>query len=248
MMICGGCHYDKRTDAYSGKRLDTIPWYVGTIYSANLTKSNSEVQNYSKTEYRNLILQGVDNEGNHIAFMGSPHIREGDLEKLLNYFFSDDYLLRSVPVEPYQTKFTLAAKLALWWQRRSGRRHDLGSAFATEAPAAMAEDGQYLVTLLECYVCHSGSLYGINRQFPEKSKNYLRGGTNFGLYKGDSVTSTDLTVLSSSGWSVAQFGAALREGITRDGSRLRPPMPTYSNLSDSEVENLYEYLSSLESR
>jgi cytochrome c553 len=46
------------------------------------------------------------------------------------------------------------------------------------------------------------------------------------------------------GWTLADFKKALREGVRKDGSRVKPPMPVAytKNLADAEIEALYVYL------
>jgi cytochrome c553 len=46
------------------------------------------------------------------------------------------------------------------------------------------------------------------------------------------------------GWTLDDFRKALREGVRKDGSQIKPPMPTAftKNLADAEIEALYVFL------
>ena len=59
--------------------------------------------------------------------------------------------------------------------------------------------------------------------------------------------SRNLTPTGLKDWSDAEIARAIREGKSRDGSALRPPMAFdwYKNISDEDMKALIAYLRSL---
>ena len=52
---------------------------------------------------------------------------------------------------------------------------------------------------------------------------------------------------TESGWSDADIARAIRDGVEPDGQRLKAPMPRW-DMTDSELEDLIDYLKELDSR
>lgn len=243
MMMCGGCHFDTTTQAFTGKTMSSVPWYVGSVYSANLTQDNSGVSGYQDTELERLIRFGINKEGRYIPFMGSPQISQQDLRSLITYFRSDDDFIRPSGELEKKSSLTWLAKIAFWSMQFRGKNES-----SSPNHNQVSNQGKYLVSILECYVCHSGSIARIDRGTPEDSYRYLRGGTLFGKYNGENVTSPALIgnskELNSLG-SLDAFTRALRYGEALNREKLRPPMPVYANLNDKEITDIYTYLVSL---
>jgi mono/diheme cytochrome c family protein len=94
--------------------------------------------------------------------------------------------------------------------------------------------GMYLARAGDCISCHTkidGEPYAGGVPFP----------TAFGV-----IYSTNITADKKHGigaWSLAQFTAALRQGIDADGRHLYPVFPysAFTKLSDSDVAALYAY-------
>ena len=105
---------------------------------------------------------------------------------------------------------------------------------ATEDQNDLVARGAYLATAGDCIACHTA-----------------RGGMPFaGGNPIDSplgtIWSTNITPSQQDGigrYTLAQFSAALREGVRADGARLYPAMPytSYTLLSDDDVNALYAY-------
>ena len=118
-------------------------------------------------------------------------------------------------------------------------------AFAAAAPAlALAQNqdaeqglikrGAYLAVAGDCAACHTVS-----------GRPAYSGGLPIQSPLG-SIYSTNITPSSSAGiggYTLEQFGKALRQGVRKDGSNLYPAMPytSYAKLTDEDVAALYAY-------
>jgi len=117
----------------------------------------------------------------------------------------------------------------------------------TRAPAATSdqqkfvqiERGRYLVTLADCYACHT-----------RKGGKPFAGGrpieTPFGMVVSPNVTPDRDTGIGH--WTDAQFDNAVRHGIRNDGAHLYPAMPytSYTKMSRDDVKAIRAYLATVE--
>jgi mono/diheme cytochrome c family protein len=131
-----------------------------------------------------------------------------------------------------------AAALVLW-AASLGLTLAPASAGAAE-PQAQVERGRYLVHAGGCLTCHTADR-------PDAIP--LAGGraleTPFGTFHAPNLTPDPSTGLG--GWSDADLGRALREGIAPDGSYYYPvfPYPAYTGISDEDVAAIGAYLRSI---
>jgi nicotinate dehydrogenase subunit B len=68
---------------------------------------------------------------------------------------------------------------------------------------------------------------------------------------GHTIHTPNLTPDAATGlgsWTRADLTRALHEGVRRDGSRLRAPMPPFKGLSDDEASALFAFLRTLPAR
>ena len=105
---------------------------------------------------------------------------------------------------------------------------------AGAAPATLAERGAYLAKAGDCIACHS----------VPGGKPYA-GGLPMKTPVG-TIYSTNITADAEHGigkWSLPEFDAALRKGVSKDGHNLYPamPYPSYAKLSSEDVAALYAY-------
>jgi len=107
-------------------------------------------------------------------------------------------------------------------------------------PPATIERGRYLVNAGGCITCHTADR-------PDAVP--LAGGraleTAFGTFYAPNLTPDRSTGIG--GWTDADLGRALREGIAPDGSYYYPvfPYPAYTGISDADVAAIGAYLRSL---
>lgn len=105
--------------------------------------------------------------------------------------------------------------------------------FTASVNAANA-DGEYIARISDCVACHTA-----------EGGAAMAGGKKFPTPVGD-IYSTNITPDKAQGignYSYADFEKAVRQGIAKDGHPLYPamPYPSYSKLSDEDVQALYRY-------
>ena len=106
------------------------------------------------------------------------------------------------------------------------------------AQASVVERGEYLARAADCVVCHTardGTAYAGGLAFV----------LPFGTLYSTNITPDDKTGIG--GYTDAQFLAALRHGVRRDGAPLYPAMPytSYTYMSDADALAIKAYLMTL---
>jgi mono/diheme cytochrome c family protein len=106
--------------------------------------------------------------------------------------------------------------------------------------AARIEQGRYLADAGGCLTCHTADSPDA---IPLAGGRALR--TPFGTFYAPNLTPDRATGIG--GWTDADLGRALREGVAPDGSNYYPvfPYPAYSGLRDADVGAIGAYLRSL---
>jgi mono/diheme cytochrome c family protein len=106
--------------------------------------------------------------------------------------------------------------------------------------AAVVERGRYLVHAGGCLTCHTADR---DDAIPLAGGRALE--TPFGTFYAPNLTPDRSTGLG--GWSDADLGRALREGVAPDGSYYYPvfPYPSYTGIADADVAAIGAYLRSL---
>ncbi len=100
---------------------------------------------------------------------------------------------------------------------------------------AQAARGEYLARLGDCGACHTA-----------EGGKYMAGGLAFKTPTG-TIYSTNITPDTRTGiggYSLEQFGRALRRGVAADGHNLYPamPYPSLAKTTDDDVKALYAYV------
>lgn len=104
--------------------------------------------------------------------------------------------------------------------------------------AGRVDEGQLLLQVGGCYACHTQADADASRAFA--------GGdaidTPFGNFYAPNITSS--TTHGIGNWSLKQFEAALRQGVSPDGHAYYPAFPflSYRSLTDEDVAHLYTAL------
>lgn len=120
----------------------------------------------------------------------------------------------------------------------------LGSA---QAASHLVARGKYLTDVIPCTDCHTpGTFLG----HPDMSR-YLGGSDvgfsipGLGVFYGSNLTPDDETGLGK--WTVEQIATAITEGVTPDGRKLAPPMPSewFHHLTKSDALAIASYLKTL---
>lgn len=104
----------------------------------------------------------------------------------------------------------------------------------TASVSAAESNGEYISRISDCVACHTA-----------EGGAAMAGGKKFPTPVGD-IYSTNITPDETHGignYSYDDFEKAVRQGIAKDGHPLYPamPYPSYSKLSDADVQALYSY-------
>lgn len=118
------------------------------------------------------------------------------------------------------------------------------AACLTARGAASAEDtaaarGKYLFDAADCGGCHGGDQKGAAPVGGQALQ------TPFGTFYAPNITPDKAHGIGA--WSEADFRRALRDGVAPEGKQLFPvfPFPSFTNLSDADIGDLYAYLMSI---
>lgn len=101
--------------------------------------------------------------------------------------------------------------------------------------AAQVEAGRKLAVAADCAACHTA---------PRGGQSFAGGyaiQSPLGVIFSSNITPS--TVDGIGGYTLAEFGRALREGVRKDGAHLYPAMPytAYTQLSDADTAALYAF-------
>lgn len=101
--------------------------------------------------------------------------------------------------------------------------------------------GEYLVTIAHCMECHTPRLQGrLDVSAAGAGRQEFRG--PWGVSTSRNITSHPTKGLG--GWTDAEIKRALTEGISRDGSKLKPPMGYgfYARMTPGDLDAMVAYL------
>jgi hypothetical protein len=244
--ICAPCHYDPATGKLTGQEMHDLPKISGHVYSRNITQDPEHgIAGYTNGELVYLIRTGIAKDGRLMSYMQRPNLSDKDLQAIIVFLHSDDKLVKPSSVEPPETEYTALGKFGinhfpgpLKFNRNLIEKPDTNDKIAY---------GRYLADNLSCYHCHSASFLSVNELEPEKSKRYMGGGNKLKNKEGKTILSPNITFHETGigSWTEADFRKALKEGITKNGYTLRPPMPKYTELNNHDVAAIYTYLQSI---
>ena len=113
-----------------------------------------------------------------------------------------------------------------------------------KADPALVARGKYLANVLACNLCHTPM--GPRGPIMEKAwAGGFRMKEKFGEWVSPNITPDVKTGIG--GWSDAEIIAAVRTGVRKDGTKLKPimPYPFYSQMTDEDAKALVTYLRAL---
>ena len=248
-LICVGCHLDERTGRLSGKRLLDIPSELGVAYAQNITRDRTHgIGVWSAGEIAYFLRTGVRPTGQLAPpwMPRQPLMSDEDLASVIAFLRSDDPLVAATPLEPPASQPTFLLKMLC---HTAFKKLPYPKARIDTPPIdETREHGRYLVTILDCYPCHSESFKTIDVMHPEKSLGYLGGGNPLVDLTGQPIRSANITSDEETGigrWSREDFVRALRTGVRPDHTMLRYPMQPRPQLSDAEASSIFDYLRSV---
>jgi mono/diheme cytochrome c family protein len=241
IVACGNCHVQR--DA-TGKPLADKGLSGGMVfdeepfkaYASNITPDpETGIGKWTDAQLARAIREGIRPDGTVIGppmpFMFYRGLSDDDLKAIIAYLRAQPPVRNAVAKSEYRIPLP----------------PNYGPPVANvKAPSKKdtVRYGAYLAGPLgHCMDCHTPWVKGI----PDM-KRAGAGGNPFRGPWGVAV-SRNLTPHDSGlkGWTDAQIARAIREGVSRDGSPLKPPMAYawYRNIDDADMKALTAYLRSL---
>ena len=239
LLSCGNCHTPKgpngdiKDKAFSGGGLwDEPPFKVA---AANITQDKETgIGSWSDADIKKLMRTGQSPKGVHIAMLmptGFYHIMtDHDLDAVVAYLRTIPPISNKVPDPVYKMPQVEAVLPGA------------EKPFTESAMADKVKKGFYLATIAHCMECHT-PMGPRGREFGTRLG---AGGFEFPGPWGVSVSRniTQSKTKGIGGWSDAEIKRAITQGISRDGSHLKPPMgyPYYATVAGDDLDAIVAYL------
>ncbi len=251
IMACGNCHTPRDTggkpiaeQAFSGGLTFTTPAFIAT--APNITPDiETGIGSWSDAEIRRALVEGIRGDHGHLAGVPLAAIMPSnfykallpdDLDAIIAYLRAQKPVRNAVPDPVYKAAV----------QRDS--YPDAEAGFGKTGLVDPVRRGAYLVTIGHCMECHSAWSRGVS----DHKTGLGRGGRVFPAREGapaGSPASIAANITSDpaagiGGWTDAEIGRAITQGIGRDGRALKPPMAygSYAGLNDADLADIIAYL------
>ena len=224
--LCTECHQN----GLRGRNLG-LPPLIATIVAPNLTPGQGGVgAEYTSADWDRAIRHGVARDGRKLVMMPSEsysQMTDRDFADLVAFLST----LTPVDNELPQNRLGLLGGAVIGarlypLQADIIKHEDVG--VAVFDPAVSAEYGSYLATIGTCRDCHGPNLRGNADRLGQPPAPNL--------------------VDSTRNWSADDFRKAIRTGRTPSGRALDPqtmPWPRLANLTDDELNAIFEYVRSI---
>lgn len=240
ILTCGNCHtprgpggvFDAARRLSGGPQVFDEPAF--TVKGSNITPDKETgIGAWSEADIKRALQHGVRPNGVPLApIMPSAFYKvftPRDLDAVVAYLRSVPPVKNAVQPPVYKTAFAAVPPPGA---DRAMSEADL---------ADPVKRGFYLVTIGHCLECHT-PLAGGHHDFARLG----RGGQTFRGPWGETVA-RNITSHKDKGlgaWSDDDIKRAITQGISRDGSRLKPPMayPLYARLTADDLSAIVAYL------
>ncbi len=224
-VLCAGCHSTNgQLPLSGGNNLSAdsgLP--LGDIYPPNITPSG-KIKDLSDADILRIMRTGIEPGGRltFMNFVNAKHISDEDSRAIIAY-------LRTAPAVQEQKppiNFSFLTAVFVGAGLISPDVPTMIQPIQAPVKAATKEYGEYVVNYMDCRSCHGPTLSGDAAPPAPKAPN--------------------LTVIVPE-WSQGQFFQSIRTGVDPTGHSIQPPMPwkTISQLDDTELGAVYEYLHNL---
>lgn len=242
IVACGNCHIARgekgrplpEKGLSGGLLFDEEPFKA---YASNITPDpETGIGKWTDAQLARAIREGIRPDGSVIGppmpIMFYRGLADDDLKAIVAYLRAQPAVKSAVPKSEYKIKLP------------PNYGPQIRSRIRAPARSATVKYGAYLAGPLgHCMDCHTPWVKGI----PDM-KRVGAGGNPFKGPWGVAV-SRDLTPHASGlkDWSDAEIERAIRQGVRKDGSPLKPPMAYdwYKNISEPDMKALIAYLRSL---
>jgi len=239
ILTCGNCHTPKgptgdiMDKAFSGGLSWDEPPFKVT--APNITQDNETgIGNYTDAELKQVLRKGIKRNGVPVAMIMPSGFYEimtdRDLDAVIAYLRTIKPIKNTVPDPIYKT----------------AQGHPIPPGGEKPFTEGMLSDkvkkGFYLATIAHCMECHT-PMGPRGRDFASKLGT---GGFEFPGRWGVSVSRniTSSKEKGIGGWTDEEIKRAITQGVSRDGSKLKPPMGYhyYSTLSTDDLDAIVAYL------
>ena len=239
ILTCGNCHTPKgptgeiMDKAFSGGLSWDEPPFKVT--APNITQDNETgIGNYTDAELKQVLRKGIKRNGVPVAMIMPSGFYEimtdRDLDAVIAYLRTIKPIKNTVPDPIYKT----------------AQGHPIPPGGEKPFTQGMLSDkvkkGFYLATIAHCMECHT-PMGPRGRDFASKL------GTGGFEFPGPWGVSVSRNITSSKekgigGWTDEEIKRAITQGISRDGSKLKPPMGYhyYSTVSTDDLDAIVAYL------
>jgi len=241
IVACGNCHVQRGEKGQplmekglsGGMVFDEEPFKA---YAPNITPdAETGIGSWSAAHFRRALREGIRPDGTAI---GPPMpiifyrgMADEDLKAIIVYLRAQPAVKHEVPKSEYRIKLPPSYGPEVKSVSAPGRKDTL-------------KYGAYLAGPMgHCLDCHTPWVKGI----PDLSK----AGAGGNVFRGPwgVAVSRNLTPHEQGlkGWTDAEIARAIREGVRKDGTPLKPPMAYawYKNIRDEDMKPLVAYLRSL---
>ena len=239
ILACGNCHTPKGPNGdvveksfSGGGSWDEPPFKVS---ASNITQDKETgIGNWSDADIKKLMRTGETPKGVHTAMImptGFYHIMtEHDLDAVVAYLRTITPINNRVP-DPIYKMPQVESVLP------GGEKP-----FTESMMSDRVKKGFYLATIAHCVACHT-PMGPKGREFTTKLGS---GGFEFRGPWGVSVSRniTQSKTNGIGGWTDGEIKRAIAQGISRDGTRLKPPMGFhyYATVSPDDLDAVVAYL------
>jgi mono/diheme cytochrome c family protein len=239
ILTCGNCHSPKgpagdiAEKAFSGGLSWDEPPFKVTAPNITPDKQTG-IGNYTDAELKVVLRNGIKRSGAAVAMVMPSGFYEimtdGDVDAVIAYLHTIKPVTNAVPDPVY----------------RMPQGHPIPPGGDRKFTDAMLNDklnkGRYLVTIAHCMECHT-PMGARGREF---DASLGAGGFAFPGPWGVSV-SRNITSSKTKGigaWTDEEIKRAITQGVSRDGSKLKPPMgyAYYATVSADDLDAIVAYL------
>ena len=239
ILTCGNCHTPKgptgeiMDKAFSGGLSWDEPPFKVT--APNITQDNETgIGKYTDAELKQVLRKGIKRNGVPVAMIMPSGFYEimtdRDLDAVIAYLRTIKPIKNTVPDPIYKT----------------AQGHPIPPGGEKPFTEGMLSDkvkkGFYLATIAHCMECHT-PMGPRGRDFASKL------GTGGFEFPGPWGVSVSRNITSSKekgigGWTNEEIKRAITQGVSRDGSKLKPPMGYhyYSTVSTDDLDAIVAYL------
>ncbi len=247
--LCLDCHAGPGGGRPTGARVANAPSFIGEVWAPNITADPQVgIGSWTDGDVARLLRNGVRRDRYYAATMPRfSQLADEDVAALIGFLRSDDPMVAAAPASAAspRSKLGLGGVLALAYAAGV----DTSGAAHVPAPprGPNAAYGRYLASrIYACVDCHTNGFGATDEKLA--ATGLLAGGMVLHNKAGDVVYSRNLTPDAETGlaaWSADDLARALMTGVSRDGRKLRPPMPVFRAMDAPDAAALYAFLRSL---